>query len=102
MARLGGAWRGCGTAWLGLVGCGRDIFKKEVLMSDTKELLTTAMVAQHFGVTARRIRAKLARLHQLGIQVGFFTGTEWLFKPSELLLFKPGRRGRPRKYKQNR
>ena len=70
------------------------IVEHNVLMS----LLTSDDVAELFGVTARRIRARAKWLNERGHPVGWqVPGTsQWLFRPAELEMLRPGLPGRPR------
>lgn len=55
------------------------------------EVMTTEQVAQHLGVTPRRVRA-IAVQRRLGKKLG----RSLVFHRSELAKLRPGRRGRPR------
>lgn len=70
------------------------IVEHNVLMS----LMTSDDVAEMFGVTARRIRARAKWLNEQGRPVGWqVPGTnQWLFRPAEIEMLRPGPPGRPR------
>ena len=65
-----------------------------VLMS----LLTAEDAADRLNITARRVRAIARNRNVRGIPIGWqVPGTsQWLFRPDEVELLRPGKSGRPR------
>ncbi len=66
--------------------------RSRVLLS----LMSTADVAEHFGVSPRRIQARVKWLRARGHDVGWHVpGTRaWLFRPEELPILEPDARYR--------
>lgn len=64
-------------------------------------LMTADEVAEQLGVSVRRVRAIAKVRHsQFGIGYQVPKTSQWLFRPSEIELLRPGKRGRPRKSKE--
>jgi len=78
-----------------LVSSVRKTERANALMS----LMTVEDVAEYYGVTPRRIRAKAQALRERGVNVGYqVPGTRaWLFSRDELENVKPMSEGRPRR-----
>lgn len=60
-------------------------------------LMTTEKVAAIYGVTKRRIQAKVKLMEERGISVGMKVGRDYIFHPEELPILAPAKIGRPRK-----
>ena len=70
----------------------RNLERDNVLIT----LMTVSDVAEHFGVSERRIRAKAKWLAERGHNAGMKVGNAWIFDPRELPNLEPLPAHRPK------